>query len=266
MVRITFLALLVFLLCACGSNDEQVTTPTTPDSTVITTPAPAPITQTSERYTWVDDLNLRDAPSTRGKVLTKLSTSERLNLTGQQSGSTEAIVLRGGLYEEPWYEVETDSGVKGWVFGGALKAAGERKGNAPLSLLKFNHPRFGHYDLSRWEKLSTEPFEGGDVVGTTTTYRGNGERMIVEESGSEYGYRIEYKRLNLKGDPLQTRTLFYDNMSSELTEEVVSYLEEPKEVYRRVQKVSKPYQQLSSKPLVVQGDLTRVTDELEETE
>ena len=260
MVRTTLFAFMICLLCACGGDGEPAIT-TAPEAIITTTSEPAPPAPNNERYTWVDNLNLRDAPSLRGKVLTKLSTSERLMLTGEQSGSTETIVLRGGLYEEPWYEVETGAGVKGWVFGGALKAAGERKGNAPLSLLKFNHPRFGHYDLSSWEKLSSEPFKGGDIVGTLTTYRGNGERMTLREYGSEYGYGIEYQRLNLKGDPLQTRTLFYDNISSELSEEVVSYLEEPKEVYRRVQKVNKPYQQLRSKPLIVQGELMRVMDE-----
>ena len=258
MVRLLILTLVVLLCYACG---EEATPPAT-DTAAITTPdpTPEPPAPSPERYTWVDDLNLRDAPNTRGKVLTKISTSERLTLTGEQSGNTETIVLRGGVYEEPWYEVETSSGVKGWVFGGALKEVGERKGNEPLSLLKFNHPRFGNYDLTTWEKLSTEPFEGGDVSGTLTTFRGNGERITLREYGSEYGYGIEYQRLNLKGDPLQTRELYYDNMSNELSETVVNYLEEPKEVYRRAQQLSKPYQQLNGKPLLVRGEWTLVEE------
>lgn len=250
---LTILGLFLLLFTACGS-DELASADTTTEETAIAAPPPPSIGESPVRYAWVEDLNLRAEPSTKGKVIGKLKTTDKLTLSGEKSSQETPYVLRGALYVEPWYEVETEEGLKGWVFGGAIRQEKERKGNNPLRKLSFNFPYFGQYDLKSWKKTGEEASGGGDFTVTTTTYQGDGQKMEISDGYGEYGYFFKHEVFNLKGDTLKARSVTFDNETLLLTEEIVDYMEANPVTRVRSQASPISYQQLNGMPLLVRGE------------
>ena len=260
-LHLLFLALLTLTFAACDDDTADVA-PIDPDPTTAAI-APMEATTSAEdtarsnvRYSWVDDLNLRDRPTTSGEIVARIPTTSPLTLTGKETPNDQVFVLRGGLYVEPWYEVKTEDGKIGWVFGGAIKEETERKGNRPLSAQKFNYPHFGQFDLGRWEKESVDI---GDTGSETITYRGDGQRIAIERAEGEYGYGITHFLYNLRGDQLRARNVAFNNETGELMEEIIDYMGPEPTLYRRTQSSPLSYQQLNAKPEVVRGEFVELS-------
>ncbi|MEM6769827.1 MAG: SH3 domain-containing protein [Bacteroidota bacterium] len=110
---------------------EEKTAPATeeapPQEKVPDTAPMAPTTPTKEAvYAWVDNLNLRDQPSTSGKVITTVQPDDALQPTGEFTGEWATFTLRGSTFSAPWIRVTTSDGKKGWVFEGAVQKASIR--------------------------------------------------------------------------------------------------------------------------------------------
>ena len=254
------LAVTTVLSC---DNDAADATSSSATDPIVATPDPEPAA-TSVAPTvlvpWVDQLNMRDEPSTSGKVVAKLPIRSELTVTGNESEKAETIVLRGVAYTDRWYEVMTTDDQKGWVFGGAVRNPDEIKGNAPLNDKQINFPIFGAYNLDKWDLIQpATTTAGGDAETVTTKYRDDrGQILTIEKTTvGEYGYTDRYV-LESGQDYLKVRELtFTTNLGDpdgthELTERVEDYLNS--EVYVRSQQIDKHYMSLNAYPRMVRGE------------
>lgn len=204
-------------------------------------------------YTWVDNLNIRAEPNTKGKVVTKVSDKQPLVFTGERSDKVETIVLRGVAYYEPWLKVRVD-GKEGWVFGGAVKREGEEKGNDEITATKFNFEKFGQFDLSSWRKVSTDNTSGDERDMISTIYeRGNDTLIIVESSIGELYY--DYHYVWSKNGTTIVRDFsfgFSDPYDFVVTETISDFKKSKK--YERKQVIGKPFSTLNAKPMMARGE------------
>jgi hypothetical protein len=207
-------------------------------------------------YTWVDKLNVRDAPNLNGKTITTIQTEDAIEFTGIKSDKSETIVLRGVAYNEPWLKIVTADGKEGWVFGGAIKYETEKKGNAPIDDTKFDFPNFGSFDLSEWKNEGTKDESGGDAEIKTTTYSKNGQTIEVSKVDvGEYGYGSVHKLYDSNLRLLKQRDFNFmtDANFREIVEIVKDYTATPPKQYMRSQKLTKHYLQLNAYPLLANG-------------
>jgi len=209
-------------------------------------------------YPWVDNLNIRDLASTKGKTITTVKQGDALIPLGAISDHKETIVLRGVAYYEPWIKVTTKDDKIGWVFGGTVKKVNEIKGNEIITDTNFDFPHFGKYDLSTWKNISTKDESGGDAEIETTIYkRGNQTiTMSISEVG-EYGYGRDY--ILKVNDTIQKQRSFHftaDYEFSEITESVKDFSQNPPKQYNRSQPVETHFMQLNAKPIMVNGTWT----------
>jgi len=162
--------LLLTGLTGCGDTvvgtEMPAVAPTAPQETPPP-PPPQPMTATTELITRVDKVNVRAEPSTKSKVVARIPNGEPMVYAGEQSATEESILLRGVVYKERWLKVMTNDGKDGWVFGGAVKRPGEKKGNRVLSDTRLDFPNFGRYDLSDCTKREVKT--GEEEVDATTT-------------------------------------------------------------------------------------------------
>ena len=276
----SLLALLLFVLTVTACNSGSASSPEATDPSTSTAPAPRlsrdpdeernsgaapneadePVTPsaTGIRYTWVDQLNVRDQPTTKGKVVARVKPNEPLTLTGETSDGAETIVLRGVAYHEPWYRITTADKKDGWVFGGAVKEKEAMKGNAPIKNEEFYFPAFGYYKLSDWQHLKTEDSEEGDAESTSRSYRSD-EGMLLEIDETEvgeYGYSRKYRLTDKAGNLLKEREFSFSNDPNTITEVVVDHTDIPAKRYTRSQELDKHFMQLNAVPLMVRGEWT----------
>ena len=259
-IRNSFILFLVLSLCSCNQSknsnaDLEKETDSTNQLDSLKTDNTMVISNTL--YSWVDKLNIRDTPSLKGRSVTSAQSDEALTYKGEKSDKTEMIVLRGVLYDEPWLKVETKNGEEGWVFGGAVKAPNESKGNEIISDTDFDFPHFGNFDLKEWKNLGTKDESGGDADINTTTYK---RRSLTLEFSKvevgEYGYQRLYKLIDANGKIVKERAFKHmaDYQFGEMIEEVKDYTVSPAVRYKRSQIINKHYSQLNSLPLMVNGD------------
>ncbi len=256
--------MLLFVLCllaACQNSDgeqENSDEPNTEmDNDTHENQQAAPFKAKDLVYAWVDKLNIRDAPNTKGKTVVSVNSDDVLEFTGEKSEQNETIVLRGVAYDEPWLKVVTADQKEGWVFGGAVKRKDETKGNNVISDEKFDFPHFGKFDLSGWKKENTDKGGEGDVEITTTTYKKGNQLLEISSSDMfDYGYGRTYKLMDANGKTLKERTLYFiaDTDVKELTEVVKNFTTSPTKVYQRSQKFKKHHSQFSSLPMMVNGN------------
>lgn len=259
MLRFTLipLAALVFLaLSACGGG-EPAGGETTEASGPVT-PAPDAVAATEEiLYTWVDGLNVRDQPSTKGKTVARVKPNEPLTFTGERSPKPETIVLRGVAYHEPWLKITTADRKDGWVFGGAVKRKDQLKGNAALSDTKFEFPVFGFFDLSKWEEMTrNNDGTGGDAEAETVTYRSDDQMLKITKSDmGDYGYFNTYELLDKAGNTLKERTFRFDvDPEPMVTETVIDHTDIPAKMYTRSQVLDKHFAMLNARPEMAMGN------------
>ena len=79
----------------------------------------------------VDHLNLKEGPGNDQLSVAELKKGTELETTGAISPQKTSILIRGIQREEPWIEVKTSNGVKGWIFGGGVKIEGAQ--NTPVA-------------------------------------------------------------------------------------------------------------------------------------
>ena len=251
-----FTLLLLALFTACGGSDNASATATSTTDTTTDTPTTEAVDPNEPLYAWVDNLNLRDQPSTNGKVITSVQPKDALERL-EESGTSEVIVLRGVLYDEPWIKVKTTAGDEGWVFGGAVKRKDELKGNAPIDEKKFRFPVFGEFDLNEWTYESVQlDNDEGDVDGENNYYRRGDQTLLIRNYESEYGYGYVYVLKTTSGQVLKERFFDFSNDVLEMTETVKDYTTDPSREYSRSQKTKLASRQLNAKPVMLSGPWT----------
>ena len=228
-----------------GAAPDEADEPVTPSAAEI-------------RYTWVDQLNVRDKPTTKGKVVARVKPNEPLTLTGETSPTSATIVLRGVAYHEPWYRITTADKKDGWVFGGAVKEKEAMKGNAPIKDEEFDFPVFGYYNLGDWSHLTTEDSEAGDAETRSRVYSSrDGALLEIEETEvGEYGYSRTYRLTDKPGNLLKERTFSFATDPNRVTEEIVDHTDIPAKRYTRSQALDQHFMQLNDRPLMARGEWT----------
>ena len=117
-----FLLSLLILFCNCGNNkkdDLDKTLKMLPQDTL------------TRMVVAVNNLNLRGGPGNDQPSVEALKKGTTLETTGAISPLKTSILIRGVQREEPWIEVRTPEGVKGWIFGGGVKIEGAQ--NTPVA-------------------------------------------------------------------------------------------------------------------------------------
>lgn len=207
-------------------------------------------------YTWVDNLNIRAAPNTKGNVVTKVSVKQPLVFTGERSDKPETIVLRGVAYYEPWLKIKVD-GKEGWVFGGAVKREGEEKGNAEMTAKKFDFEKFGQFDLASWKNSGTKNTSSEEVDAETTIYTNGDQTLTVEESSmGEFYYGYHYTLLG-DGNIVKERDFSFSAGDADnfvVTETVKDYATGKQ--HERQQAIDTHFSSLNAQPMMARGKWT----------
>ena len=179
-------------LLACGGGAGEVADADIDADAPTTEATPIPLTyeDAPALEVWVDRLSVRAAPASDAAVVTRLAAGTTLTPTGQRGGHTEAIVLRGGLYEDDWVGVATPDGERGYVFGGGVRLPGadEGKTSSEVRTGVLDHEHFGRFDLREWRRGSTEDTGSPEVDAERTTYRKADRRLELEQSSMGESY------------------------------------------------------------------------------
>lgn len=269
------LCLIFFLACSSESTSTDSSTNTKPvaettDHSITTSASTDEAEEVSSTessaddktvISWVENLNIREEPNRKGKVVASAKENEALMLTGKKSDFTETIELRGKSYTEPWVEVKTADGKTGWVFQGAIKKMGEDKGNALNTDTKFTYPHFGTYDLSEWKKLGSEDHSGGDADIEATLYQKGSQYLEIEIADvGEYGWSKTFKLMDANKKVMKERSMSFSSMINEagdgyehsMTETVKDFIASPAKQYLRSNKMEDSWFQ--NKPDMAKGD------------
>jgi len=223
LLRSLALFLLSATFLACGGES----TPKAPLDPVEVPPAPPlnpsedeEIASGDQLYPWVNNVNVRDRPTTEGKRVARIPEGEPLTWTGEKSGYP--------------YKVTTQDEIIGWVHGGTVKRAGEEKGNPPVSKTLIAFPYFGTYDLSEWEQMPDVARSGGDATTVIQTYKKDGQELTIERTDvGEYGYTHIYTLYDVEKKKILEREFSLshqdDGQETEtiLTESVTNNIESP---------------------------------------
>lgn len=270
-MRYLALLMLILTLGACGAGDGTTSTPppaaaetttAAPDRPAPVPARPAPLAAGDQLYPWVDNVNVRERPATDARIITRVAEGQALEFTGQQTDDKTAVVLRGVVYEEPWLEVVAPNNEgTGWVHGGTVKRANEKKGNPVITDTKFQFPHFGTYDLTDWEQMPNVAHSGGDATIVVQTYERDGTELTIDRTHvGEYGYTHTYTFRDPDGNVALERTLKYDAVDDRtLTETVTNHIEKPAVRYVRSQKLPAGPLVLGGEPLMVNGEWTKTT-------
>ena len=273
--------LVVLILQACDNgnsatdNNKDTTTETAPDTEYITsdekssndknlkdfkptdTFTPPPAFEAKDMlYTWVDKLNLRENPDLNAKVITTVDSDEAVEVIGDKSNKRSTYVLRGVAYVDHWYKVKTKAGDEGWIFGGAVKRKNEKKGNAPITEMKFDFPYFGSFDLSEWKNKGTKVDPETETDIETTVFETD-DRILefTEVDRGEYYYGYIYKLMDSNKKVLKQRNFDFwaDVDYGELKEEVRDFSTDPATVYYRTQELGRGFYKLNARPMMAYG-------------
>ncbi len=123
LVNTLLIFIILFFACKDSPFSNSSTTNTTAESVAATDTIveASPTPTITEIYTWVNELRMREEPSTNSPIVFTLKEGEPLEYAGEKSDFTEKISLRGTRFDEPWLKVTTKSGKEGWVYGGGVK-------------------------------------------------------------------------------------------------------------------------------------------------
>lgn len=73
-------------------------------------------------YISTEKLNMRNKPFLTGsQVIEELPRGTELFYLNNKSEYKDKITIDGVLYDEPWLEVQTKAGKKGWIFAGGVR-------------------------------------------------------------------------------------------------------------------------------------------------
>lgn len=97
----------------------------TKDTTVETAQPEEVVADTLQYVTVrVNQLRLRDNPGRSTNEIGVLNSGDRVGLTGNKTTWTEKLEMGGNIYDQPWVEVMTANGTKGWIYAGATDMQG----------------------------------------------------------------------------------------------------------------------------------------------
>jgi len=248
--------LMATFLFSCGTGTEN--SDQSPETEIPVSPPPPSPPSAELLYAWVDALNLRESPKTGSPSVTKVNTGDALSYFGESTDATEKIELRGVVYDEPWMKVTAPDGKVGWVFGGAVKRAGETKGTEKQIKGVVNIPHFGRYDLRVWAKETETVEVAGDAEVFTTIYSSGSWLMkITKTEVGEYGYGRTYRLIGPSNETLKVRDLQWTSETEEgntLTEKVYDFEQDPAAMYTRSENFEKHFMQLNTAPETVKGE------------
>ncbi|QHI38468.1 hypothetical protein IMCC3317_38610 [Kordia antarctica] len=250
----------VIFLISCGDKTKQenpeTTTETTSEASDTTAETPK---EDTTYYSWVDNINVRDASNTKGKVVGTYSAEDALEFTGVKSDHKDIITLRGVAYNDNWLKITTKDNKEGWVFGGAVKHEDEIKGNGIITNEKFDFPHFGSFDLNSWTDLGVTKTQGGDAETSTYRYMKDNQILEIEKTDvGEYGYYYTYRLMDAKNTLQKERKFSFEagmgdtGTMMELTEVVKNFTN--KKQYARKQMLTKHFMQLNARPEMVNGN------------
>ena len=259
---------IVLLLFSCGSDSKEKAK-TTPETTVKEVEKAEETPKVDNTYyAWVENINVRDAANTKGKVVGTYTSADPLEFTGTKSDTKEIIVLRGVAYDDYWMKVTTKDNKEGWVYGGAVQKKDGQKGNGIITKKKFDFAHFGKFDISSWTDLGITKSEGGDAETVNYSYLKDNQIIEIERTEvGEYGYYCTFKLMDAKRNLQKERKFSYtvemgdSSPKMELTETVKDYVK--KKEYTRSQNIKKHFMQLNAKPEMVNGEWKEST--LQET-
>lgn len=123
---LAFATCLLILLTSCGNATEPVVEETSSAPKVAPGTIEVDESPTVIYFTQVDELRMREAPTTESRVIMKLPMGQRLIYLNEQSKEKITVTLKGVAVEDNWKRVKLErstggKSVDGWVFGGALK-------------------------------------------------------------------------------------------------------------------------------------------------
>lgn len=249
---------ILFFFVSCG-DDKAKKTPaeTTTSDTQQTEIIEETYNINDDHYVWAENINVRETPSTTGKVVGTYK-GMTVSLTGEKSNTNDIIVLRGVVYDSPWYKVTTEDNKEGWIFGGTIKVEGEDVVNDIITDKQFDFPHFGKFDLSAWKNIGVRNEEAGDAETRTVSYFKDGKTLEISNTDvGEYGYYIRHV-LKEGNAVLKERELNFlvdggamENRTMELLEIVKDYT--IKKQFSRSQNIKKHFMELNAKPLMVNG-------------
>jgi len=181
----TLLILIIILIFSCKdspfSNSSTTQEAETTQDTVAQEPEAAPIT---EIYTWVNELRMREEPTTNSPIVVTLKEGEPLDYEGTKSDFTEKISLRGTLFNEPWLKVTTKTGKEGWVYGGGVKfyKVGADKSGTPYDdCFKLVRDRKVSQSKKCFERVQFRQLN----FAVEATYKDSSEYVLVNDKSGE---------------------------------------------------------------------------------
>ncbi|EDP97784.1 SH3 domain-containing protein [Kordia algicida OT-1] len=248
----------IVLLTACAGETKKDSKKTNNEAITDTSETTETTNEYDTYYVWVDNINVRDIASTKGKIVGTYKGID-LEFTGNKSDVKSEIVLRSVVYNNHWLEVTTNDGKKGWIFGGAVKNEGDDAANDIITSEKFDFPHFGAYDVTSWSDLGITRSEGGDAETVTSSYMKNGNIIEIKKTEvGEYGYNHRYTLKDTQKNILKERIFTFtvnlendDKRIMELTETVNDFTTNIQ--YTRSQQIHKHFMQLNARPLMVNG-------------
>ncbi|MEM7102784.1 MAG: SH3 domain-containing protein [Bacteroidota bacterium] len=252
----------VLVFTACG--DQVQSTDSDKEETTQDPPAGTDNNSANQLYTWVDNLNVRSTPELDGKVVATVKENEAITFTDEKSAEAQTIVLRGVAYYDHWVKIKTTDNTEGWVFGGAVKGKHEEKGTAALNDEQFSFPHFGSFDLSEWEKVTTDKSGGGDAETEETTYKKDNRILKISNTDvGEYGYTKTHTLFNNYNKRLKERSVSFnigmglgESTTYNLTETVDDYTKKPYTKYTRSQVIRDHFMMLNARPIMATGEWT----------
>ncbi len=117
------LLLTLWTIASCSSSNQEKENQTDNIAPVIIEDT---IPKEEILYTWVNSLNVREEPNLKSKIIIKLKEGTKVKYQGNQAGEETTVTLRGKKITSKFKEITTKSGLRGWVFGGALKPLAQK--------------------------------------------------------------------------------------------------------------------------------------------
>lgn len=114
-------SILLWTSCSTAVSDENASSVGQIEDSPTTGDTPEVEQEKIYYYAVVDNLRLRKEGNLKSEVVETLREGASLEFTGNQTSFKDKIKLRGEEHNEPWYEVLTEKGNKGWVYGGAVR-------------------------------------------------------------------------------------------------------------------------------------------------
>ncbi len=157
--------------------------------------------------TTVDNLTMRNRPSTDGDFVTRIPEGDSLVYLNEQSSDWLNFKLRGKYFHEPWLKVEIlKSGKKGWVFGGGVRFDSYLREEVKRYSTELSAERFKE-DV-RWEGTLPTDWTTASIDDSKDfkTFLIHFREWVVNDDAEKISKHLDYPV-----DPIYSRSQFMDN-------------------------------------------------------